>query len=64
MLQKRDVKSQILDMLRKGDGIPIYRIAQGCNISIATASKYCCVLEAENKVKITKFGNMKLVNKK
>ncbi len=61
---KKGVKEQILEVVKKGDGTPIHKIAQGCGISIATASKYCYVLEAENKIKIVSFGNMKLVSRR
>jgi predicted transcriptional regulator len=59
-----DTKQRILDVLKRNQNIPIYKIAKESQISIATASKYCYVLEAENKIKITSFGNMKLVNRK
>jgi len=61
---KTDMKAQILDALKRHDSVPIYQIARYCEISVATASKYCYVLEAERKVKLTSFGNMKLVSKK
>ena len=63
-MSEQGIKEKIVGMLKKTDAVPIHKIALGCKISVATASKYCYVLEAENKVKITSFGNMKLVKKK
>ena len=60
----KGIKERILDSLKKGEEIPIYRVAEGAEISVATASKYFYVLAAENKIHITSFGNMKLVKKK
>ena len=63
-MYRRGIKDQILETIKKSEGIPIHKIASTCGISISTASKYCYVLEAENKAKITSFGNMKLVSKR
>ncbi len=60
----KDVKQRILDVLKRSENVPIYKIAKESGISIATASKYCYVLEAEHKIKITRFGNMKLVTRR
>lgn len=64
MQKDKDVKQRILDVLKRNESIPIYRIAKEANISVATASKYCYVLEAENRIKMTSFGNMKLVSRR
>lgn len=58
------IKEKILVALKKKDKVPIYQIAKESGISIATASKYCHILAAENKVRIESFGNMKLVSRK
>lgn len=43
---------------------PIKALAERLGMSASTVSKYCMVLEAERKVEIRKFGNMKLVRRK
>jgi len=55
-----DMKAKILNVIEK-TGQPISKIAELAGVSIATASKFCHILEAERKVKIERFGDMKLV---
>jgi hypothetical protein len=43
---------------------PIKVVAEKAGLSAVTVSKYCLVLEAEKKVEIRKFGNMKLIRRK
>jgi hypothetical protein len=59
-----DISERILTVLKKTDKLPIYVVAKEAEISVATASKYCYVLEAQGKIKMECFGNMKLVSKK
>ena len=61
---EKDIKQRILDVLKRSENVPIYKIASQAGISVATASKYCYVLEAENRIKMTSFGNMKLVSRR
>lgn len=42
-------------------GISISKIAERAGISAATASKFIHILAAEKKLKIERFGDMKLV---
>lgn len=56
------LKSRVLSVM-KNDAVPIYVIAKEAGISLATASKYCHILQAEKMAEIIKFGNMKLVKK-
>ena len=58
------IKERVLDAIRRNGNVPIYKIAKEANVSVATASKYCYVLQAENKIRISSFGNMKLVSRK
>jgi len=60
----KGIKERVLDALKKGEEIPIYQVAKTADVSVATASKYCYILAAENKIRISSFGNMKLVSKK
>ncbi len=60
----KGIKERILDAVKKGDEIPIYKVAETSGTSVATASKYCYILAAENKIHISSFGNMKLVSRK
>ena len=57
-----DVKKRILALA--GSEQPIKVIAEKLDISASTVSKYCLVLEAEKKIEIRKFGNMKMVKKR
>lgn len=58
-----DLKAMVLSAVKK-DAVPIYRIAKHVGLSVQTTSKYCHILQAENRVEITKFGNMKLVKRR
>lgn len=55
-----EMKAKILAVVEK-NGQPISKIANLAGISVATASKFCHILEAEKRVKIERFGDMKLV---
>jgi predicted Rossmann fold nucleotide-binding protein DprA/Smf involved in DNA uptake len=46
------------------EAVPMHVIAKKTGISLATTSKYLFVLQAENKVIIQNFGNMKLAKRK
>lgn len=56
------IKLRVLSVM-KNDAVPIYVIAKEAGISLATASKYCHILQAERLAEITKFGNMKMVRR-
>lgn len=56
-------KKKIISSL-SSQSVPIKDVAQRVGMSSATVSKYCHILEAEKKVEIRKFGNMKLVKRK
>ena len=58
-----NLKSKVFSSITK-DAVPIYKIAKQSGVSITTASKYCYILQAENRVSISSFGNMKLVRRK
>ena len=58
-----DAKKKVLSALPSGE-LPIRTIAERLGMSASTVSKYCLVLEAERKIEIRKFGNMKLVRRK
>lgn len=58
-----DFKEMVLSAVKK-EAVPIFQIAKQVELSVQTTSKYCHILEAERKVEITKFGNMKMVRKK
>lgn len=57
------LKSKIASVLGK-EAAPINVIAARAGVSIATASKYCHILEAEKQAKIARLGNMKMVKLK
>lgn len=57
------LKIKVLSSVTK-DAAPIYKVAKQAGVSVTTASKYCYILQAENRVSISSFGNMKLVRKK
>jgi len=62
-----EIKQKIISVLRNSDGkLWIRRIAEKANINPMTASKFIHILEAEGKVSIERFGDMKIVrlNKK
>lgn len=48
----------------KREPVPIFQIAKQIELSVQTTSKYCHILQAEHKVEITRFGNMKLVKRR
>jgi ribosomal protein S25 len=55
------MREKILASLKKSKPLPIYQVAERTGICVSTASKYCHILQAEGKIKMVKFGNMKLV---
>jgi hypothetical protein len=55
-----DMKERILMSIGK-EPTPIHQIAKNAGVCVTTASKYCYILQAEKKVEIKSFGNMKLV---
>ena len=57
------LKAKVLSSITR-DAAPIYKVAKEAGVSITTASKYCYILQAENRVAISSYGNMKLVKKK
>ena len=57
-----DVKSRIFSSIGR-DATPIYKVAKEAGVCITTASKYCYILQAEKRVDINSFGNMKLVRR-
>lgn len=57
-----EAKKRILSSL-SGE-MPIKSLAGKLGLSSSTVSKYCLVLEAEKRVEIRRFGNMKLVRRK
>lgn len=58
----RDMKEEILNFLKnRGNNITTQReIEDTLNISKPTCSKYLLVLEAEKKIKVKDYGNVKL----
>lgn len=58
-----DVKSRILSSIGR-EAAPIHKVAKEAGVSLATASKYCYILQAEKKIDIASYGNMKLVRRK
>ena len=58
-----DLKERILAAVSK-EAVPIYKIAQSADVCTTTCSKYLYILQAEGKVTLTNFGNMRLVKKK
>jgi hypothetical protein len=58
-----DTKERILMCIGK-EPTPIHIIAKKSGICITTTSKYIYILQAENKIAIQGFGNMKLVRRK
>lgn len=57
------VKDRVLSSINK-EAAPIHKVAKHAGVSVATASKYCYILQAEKKIDISSFGNMKLVRRK
>jgi DNA-binding MurR/RpiR family transcriptional regulator len=66
MLQDRSLatKEKILTIVlgNTDGGLSISKVAERAGISVATASKFVHILAAERKVKIERFGDMKLVH--
>ncbi len=58
-----DYKSTVFSAVKR-EAMPIFQIARQIGFSVQTTSKYCHILEAERKVEITKFGDMKLVKRR
>jgi DNA-binding IclR family transcriptional regulator len=57
-----DPKERILSAVTK-EATPIYKIAEQAGVCTTTASKYLYILQAEGKVVLSSFGNMKLVRR-
>lgn len=58
-----DLKSRVFSAIKR-EPVPIFQIAKTIGLSVQTTSKYCYILQAENKIAITKFGNMKMVKRR
>ncbi len=58
-----DLKAMVFSSVRK-DAMPIYQIAKQIGLSVQTTSKYCHILQAERRIEIEKFGNMKLIKRR
>lgn len=59
---REKIKLSILNIITNFEsGIHFSKIAEHAELSIQTVSKYCHVLEAENRVLIQKLGDMKIV---
>mgnify|MGYP001568954002 FL=1 len=63
-MQAEDAKERILGVLKRRDKIPIHVVAKEAKLSVTTTSKYCYILQAENRIKMESFGNMKLVSRR
>ena len=61
-MRDEEAKARIMAVL-KGE-MPIKGIAAKAGLSVATASKYCHILEAERRISMHQFGNMKLVRRR
>lgn len=57
------LKTRVSSALKR-EAVPIHVIAKEAGVSVATASKYCHILQAEKHAEITRFGNMKMVRRK
>ena len=57
------LKERIFSCIRR-EAVPISTIAREAGLSVQTTSKYCHILQAEHKIEIAKFGNMKMVKRK
>jgi predicted transcriptional regulator len=57
-----EIKERILSIL-PNEPLPIYQVAKKVNLTVQTTSKYLHILQAEQKAKMTRFGNMKLVSR-
>ncbi len=58
-----DLKAMVVSAVKK-EAVPIHHIAKEVGLSVQTTSKYCHILQAERRVDIEKFGNMKLVRRR
>ncbi len=58
-----DIKAMVVSAVKR-EAVPIHIIAKEAGLSVQTTSKYCHILQAERKVEIEKFGNMKLVRRR
>lgn len=59
----KPLKEKVLSCIKR-EAVPIYVIADEAEMSVQTTSKYCHILQAEHKIEITKFGNMKMVKRR
>ncbi len=57
------LKERVLSAIGK-EATPIYVVAKKAGTCVTTTSKYCYILQAEHKIVMTSFGNMKLVRRK
>ncbi len=58
-----DIKDRVFSSVTR-EAVPIYKVARQAGVCVTTASKYCYILQAEKRVEITGFGNMKLVKRR
>jgi transposase len=58
-----ELKQKFLSIIEDGDGMSIKQAAGKLGVSPATASKWVHILEAERKVKLDRFGDMKLIRR-
>lgn len=58
-----DLKAMVFAAVTR-EAVPIYQVAKQIGLSVQTTSKYCHILQAEHKIEMQKFGNMKLVKRK
>lgn len=58
-----DLKAMVFGAVTR-EAVPIYQVAKQIGLSVQTTSKYCHILQAEHKIEMQKFGNMKLVKRK
>ncbi len=42
----------------------MHKIAKQAGVCVTTASKYCYILQAEKRVEISSFGNMRMVKRR
>lgn len=57
---KIDIEKEILNTLKKNNGMMIEEISQNIGVSRVTASKYLAILEALGMVTHKEFGRAKL----
>jgi hypothetical protein len=57
------LKDRVFSFVKR-DAAPIHAIAKEAGLSVQTTSKYCHILQAEHKIEMTRFGNMKMVKRK